>query len=149
MRAFTPIAGCARRVDHPPDDGRTPLIYRVRERGRLGDLTVVGPRTRALLKDATGFVYALALHFKPGWSAPLLGVPASGMADAFVSLEDVWGADARDLIGELLDAKRLSDVIACIERARFRHGPRPALRARVRVDRSGVRRICSKAKRCG
>jgi hypothetical protein len=34
--------------------------------------SVVGPRTRALFKDATGVARAVVLPFKAGWSAMLL-----------------------------------------------------------------------------
>src|SRR5262245_26795382 len=62
VRFVARIDGRARRVDQLPD-GRTTLVFRVIERGRRGDVTVVGPRTRALLKDATGFAHAVVFQF--------------------------------------------------------------------------------------
>ncbi len=70
-----------------------------------------GPRTRALLKEASGFVQAVVVQFKPGWSTPLLGVAASDLADAYVPLEDLWGRPARDLLAELLDATSMSEML--------------------------------------
>ncbi|HTN84920.1 MAG TPA: hypothetical protein VL242_14580 [Sorangium sp.] len=74
--------------------------------GRRGDVTVAGPRTRALFKDATGVARAVMLQFKPGWSAPLLGVAASALTDRNVPLEDIWGRSGGDLCLDLLAARK-------------------------------------------
>nr|WP_308789594.1 helix-turn-helix domain-containing protein [Polyangium mundeleinium] len=116
VRTVAPIGGGACRVDRLPD-GRTALIFRVLERGRRGDVSVVGPRTRAMLKDATGFVQAVMLEFKPGWSTPLLGVAANELCDAFVTLEDIWGRSGRDLCEELLGARGVPEVLDRLARA--------------------------------
>lgn len=115
VRCFTPVRGRAHRADRLPD-GRTALVLRVLERGR-GDLCLVGPRTRALLKDATGFEHAMMVQFKPGWSVPLLGLPAHELTDRYVQLEDVWGGSGRDLAVELVGASDVSEVIDRLTRA--------------------------------
>ncbi|APR82791.1 Transcriptional regulator, AraC family protein [Minicystis rosea] len=116
VRAVAPIGGRARRVDRLPD-GRTSLVVRVIEEGHRGDVTVVGPRTRALLKDASGFVQAVRIQFKPGWSTPLLGVAANELTDEFVMLEDLWGRPGRDLVLELLGAKSVPEMLHRLARA--------------------------------
>jgi hypothetical protein len=73
LRVVVPVAGGAVRVERLPD-GRTTLIFRVMAEGRRRDVSVAGPRTHALFKNAPGIARAVIVPFKPGWSAPLLGV---------------------------------------------------------------------------
>ncbi|WP_434046699.1 MULTISPECIES: helix-turn-helix domain-containing protein [Sorangium] len=116
VRAIEPVAGRACHVEQLPD-GRTTLVFRMIEGGRRGDLFVVGPRTRAHFKDATGVARAVMLQFKPGWSAPLLGVAANALTDQIVPLEDVWGRSGSDLCLELLAARSLPEVLDRLSRA--------------------------------
>jgi len=117
-----PLRGHARRVDRLPD-GRTALVVRVVRRGR-GDVYLTGPRTRALLKHATGIERAVMLQFKPGWSAPLLGLPARELTDRYVQLEDVWGNSARELVLELVSSSSVAEVVERLSRA-FARTARP------------------------
>jgi AraC-like DNA-binding protein len=110
VRVVVPVAGRALDVEHLPD-GRTILVFRVMHEGGKGDVTVAGPRTRALFKNATGLARAVILQFKPGWSAPILGVAANALTDRIVSLEDLWGRSGDDLCAELLAAPSLPDVM--------------------------------------
>ncbi|WP_338261841.1 helix-turn-helix domain-containing protein [Corallococcus caeni] len=108
VRALVPVAGNTRHERLP--DGRMTLVFRVLEEGRKGDVCVAGPRTRALFKDAPGVVRAVILQFKPGWSAPLLGVSANALTDQIIPLEDLWGRPGGDLLHELLAARSLPEV---------------------------------------
>lgn len=110
VRAVVPVAGRALHVDRLPD-GRTTLVFRVLEESRKGDVCVAGPRTRALFKNATGVARAVMLQFKPGWSAPLLGVSANALTDQIVPLEDIWGRPGGELCLELLAARSLPEVL--------------------------------------
>jgi AraC-like DNA-binding protein len=110
VRVAVPAAERALRVEWLPD-GRTWLVLRALDEGRRGDLSVAGPRTRAMFKNAPGVVRSVVLPFKPGWSVPLLGVAANALTDQIVSLEDIWGRAAGDLCGELLAAPSLPDVL--------------------------------------
>jgi AraC-like DNA-binding protein len=128
VRVVAPVAGRAFHVERLPD-GRTSLIFRVLEEGRRGDVSVVGPRTRALFKNATGVARAVILQFKPGWSAPLLGVAANTLTDQVVSLQDIWGLAGADLCGELLAAPGLPEVLdrlACAFAVRMHQTFEPA-----------------------
>ncbi|MGK3971413.1 helix-turn-helix domain-containing protein [Sorangium sp. So ce118] len=116
VRAFVPVAGRACHIERLPD-GRTTLVFRVIEGGLKGDVTVAGPRTRALFKDATGVALAVMLQFKPGWSAPLLGVAANALTDRIVPLEDIWGRSGGDLCLELLAARSVPEVLDRLSRA--------------------------------
>lgn len=98
-------------------DGRTVLVFRTIDGGRKGDVSVAGPRTRALFKNATGLVRAVILQFKPGWSAPLLGVTASALTDRIVPLEDLWGRSGGDLCLQLLEARSPSEMLDRLSRA--------------------------------
>lgn len=145
----------ARRVDRLPD-GRTSLVFRVLEGGRRGDVTVMGPRTRALLKDATGFVQALMVQFKPGWSTPLLGVAAGELTDGFVMLEDLWGGSGRELVFELLGAKSMPERLDRIARAltsragsAFEPTSAPLARRAARLMEAGEVRVEHVADRLG
>jgi AraC-like DNA-binding protein len=57
------------------------------------------------------------LQFKPGWSTPLLGVPANALTDRVVPLADIWGRSGGDLCLELLAARSLSEVVDRLSRA--------------------------------
>ena len=71
VRVVGPVAGGGVQVERLPD-GRTTLVFRVMEEGRKGDVSVAGPRTHALFKNAPGVARAVIIQFKPGWCAPLL-----------------------------------------------------------------------------
>lgn len=96
-------------IDWLPN-GRTSLVVRVSEAG-LGDAYVVGPRTRAKFKRASGFLRATVIQFKPGWSPSLFGVPANSLTDQLVMLEDLWGASSRDITAELVAARSVPAVL--------------------------------------
>jgi AraC-like DNA-binding protein len=148
VRTVEPMGGRACRVDRLPD-GRTSLVFRVLEEGRRGDITVVGPRTCSLLKQASGFGRAVILDFKPGWSRPLLGGAANELKNEFVALEHLWGRAAIELQHELLGitsmpewldrlarsfAARLSPTFEPTSARLARHAARVLEREDVRVD---------------
>jgi len=149
VRVVVPIAGRTHEVERLPD-GRTTLFFRVFEEGRKADVSVAGPRTRALFKRATGVARVVTIRFKPGWSAPLLGVAANALTDRIVLLEDLWGRPGTDLCLELLAASsqpelidRLARALAVRARQTFepasgrlaRHAVRLLEAGEVRVDR--------------
>jgi AraC-like DNA-binding protein len=112
--ALKPSDGRARHERLP--DGRTTLVFRELVGGR-GDVCVAGPRTHALFKDTPGVVRAVILQLRPGWSLPLLGVPAHTVTDLIIPLEDIWGHPGRELCAQLLDAPTVSGVVDCIAEA--------------------------------
>lgn len=110
VHALVPVPGRACHVDRLPD-GRTTLIFRVLEEGRRGDVSVAGPRTRALFKNAAGISRAVMLQFKPGWSSALLGVSAHALTDRIISLEDLWGRSGEELRIELLATRSVPELL--------------------------------------
>ena len=82
-----------------------------------GDLSVTGPRTRAMFKTKTGIARMITIELKPGWSAQLLGVPANLLTDRIVLLHDIWGSAGTDLCRQLLEARSVHEVIDRISHA--------------------------------
>ena len=138
VRIVVPVAGRAFQLERLPD-GRTTLVFRVIEDGRQGDVTVAGPRTRALFKNATGVARVVILQFKPGWSTPLLGVAANALTDRIVLLEDIWGRPGGDLCRELLEAASLPEVLDRLSRAIATRTHRTFEPASARLARRAVR----------
>lgn len=138
VRTIAPVAGSARPIERLPD-GRTTLVFRVLEKGRKGDVTVAGPRTRALFKNATGVAWAVILQFKPGWSVPLLGVAAHALTDRIVPLEDIWGRSGGELCLDLLVARSLPEVLDRLSRALALRTHQTFESASARLARRAVR----------
>ncbi len=144
-----------RQVTRLPD-GRTNLILRVLDDGRSGDLTVSGPRTRALFKTATGVARVITIELKPGWSAQLLGVPAHALTDRIVHLQDIWGAAGRELCDQLLATRAVPEVLDRISHAFAVRAEQIVEPASARLARRAVRlleaedvRIATAAERLG
>ena len=95
-------------------DGRTSLVVRVAADGH-GDAYVVGPRTRAKLKRATGFARAAVIQLKPGWSPSVFGVPAHTLTDQLVKLDDLWGTS--DVTADLVEARSVPAILERLSRA--------------------------------
>ena len=116
IQFVVPVPGRAIEVARLPD-GRTSLVFRVLEEGSRGDVWVGGPRTSAHFKHATGVERVVILRFRPGWSAPLLGVAANALTDRMVALDDLWGQSGVDLCVELLAAPSPTELIARLTHA--------------------------------
>jgi AraC-like DNA-binding protein len=137
-------------------DGRTNLIFRVLDGERSGDLTVSGPRTRALFKTTTGVARAITIELKPGWSAQLFGVSADTLTDRFVHLHDIWGSDGAELCDQLVATRSVSGILEQISRALALRTANIVESASARLARRAVRlleteevRVGSVAKRLG
>jgi AraC-like DNA-binding protein len=137
-------------------DGRTKLVLRVLDRGRSGDLTIVGPRTRATFKTATDVAQVVIVRFKPGWSSPLLGVRACALTDRYVPLHDLWGQAGGDLCDALLAARGATEVVAKMSDAiamRIRDCDEPTsaplARRAVRLLEAGELRVARVAQQLG
>ncbi|WP_437964525.1 helix-turn-helix transcriptional regulator [Sorangium sp. So ce260] len=138
VRAVVPVAGRALDVAWLPN-GRTTLVFRVLEEGRRGDVCVAGPRTRALFKHPTGVARVVTFRFKPGWSAPLLGVAANALTDRIVPLEDIWGRPGGDLCLDLLAAQSLPEVFDRLSHAIVLRSHQTSEPASARLARRAVR----------
>lgn len=136
VRELVPVDG---RVAHERlPDGRTALVLRVLDGGR-GDLCVAGPRTHALFKHPSNVRRAAILTLKPGWTMPLLGVPAHVLTDHIVPLEELWGRAGTELYVELLAAHGPTSVIECVSRAIGRRMQQTFEPASARLARGAAR----------
>ncbi len=104
--------------------GRTSLVIRVPE-GGAADAHVIGPRTRAKFKRATGIVRAATIRFKPGWSPSLFGVPANELTDQMIALDDLWG----DISADLVEAQSIDVLLGRLSRAFAARTPRESASA--------------------
>jgi AraC-like DNA-binding protein len=138
VEAVTVLVAARGRAAHQRlPDGRTTVVFRVRDGGQSGDLCVAGPRTRAQFKDGTGVAQAIIVQLKPGWSAPLLGVPASALTDRVVPLAELWGGD--DLCHQLLAAPDLPTALDRLSRAIATRAEQAFEPASARLARRAVR----------
>lgn len=119
-------------------DGRTKLVFRVMAGGG-GDVAVSGPRTRAAFKEVSGVARALVLAFKPGWSAPALGVGPAALTDQVVLLEALWGSAGAALAEDLLAADGLPDVLARLAEALARRTEGASESSSARLARRAAR----------
>lgn len=119
-------------------DGRTSLAFRAFDSGGH-DLTVIGPRLRAVFKVATGIARVVIVRFKPGWSSALFGVSARELAERYVSLDALWGHGIDSLADDLLAARGASDVIGRLSDAFARRGRDLAEPASAALARRAVR----------
>src|SRR6266545_3848084 len=85
-------AGPAPAVHRVLPDGCIDLIW-----GLNGAVHVAGPDTGPVLATLPPGARISGLRFRPGRAARFLGVPASELVDARVSLDDLWGEEAARL----------------------------------------------------
>lgn len=97
-------------------DGRASMLLRVLP-GQRGELSLAGPRSRALFKTLPEYELAIMVDFKPGGALPIAGVPLHVLTDRIVLLEDVWGASGARLHQQLLAAGSENEKVAVLERA--------------------------------
>lgn len=64
---------------------------------------VVGAMTRPVCVGLRGFVDLVAVRFRSGAAAVLLGLPADELVDRTVDLEACWGQGARDLESQIFE----------------------------------------------
>ena len=85
--------------------------------GQSFDGAVVhGAHTRYFVIDGRAEVDVIGVHFRPGGGATLLGLPAHELTDRHVGLEDLWGAYARDLRTQLMEASTPREKFELLER---------------------------------
>src|SRR5262249_13823424 len=110
---------------------------------RYSGAAVSGPYSNFFLIDPLVHASIIGVHFRPGRAVPVLGVPASELADAHVDLESVWGRTAAELRERLFTAATPSKRFSVLEEVLLgrlrqsppRHGAIPvALDALERAD---------------
>src|SRR5262245_19027152 len=82
---------------------------------RYSGAAVSGPYSNFFLIDPLVHASITGVHFRPGRAVPVLGVPASELADAHVDLESLWGPTAAELREPLGTAAAPADRFAVLE----------------------------------
>lgn len=133
------------RPSHPPwhlaklPDGTATLLLRVLDpAGPHGDLSVSGPRTRALFKSVDPAPLVLCVRFRPGGLAPFLGIPLDEITDRVVRLDELWGAQGSALRDALLEARSDEQRVALVESALLERAARAPEPARARLVRRAM-----------
>lgn len=85
-----------------------------------------GAQSRYFVLDARKDVHVVGVHFRPGGGV-LLGLPASELRDQHVSLEDLWGLEARLVREQLLAAGEPQAMFKILERELLRRLKLPLL----------------------
>jgi AraC-like DNA-binding protein len=83
-------------------DGEVELLVRVSQAGATA--TVIGPRTRALVKPGPRATHTVLLRFRIGGAYPFFARPVSELANGVVPLELVWGRRAQEMLAECVNA---------------------------------------------
>ena len=78
-------------------DGCLDLVWRGDE------LFVAGPDSRAFLSPVVPGETIVGLRFRTGTAGRVLGLPASELRDARVPLDELWGAELAERLGEAPD----------------------------------------------
>lgn len=124
-------------------DGKTELLFHRGDRYRAGGPTgrplgagfVIGPLTRRLVLASPGRVDLVGARLRPWGLAAVTGFPIDELADAVLSVEDLWGADGRRLV-ERLGESGAGEATAVLE---------AFLLARLRPFEPGLRSMAALA----
>jgi AraC-like DNA-binding protein len=111
-------------------DGSMQLVINLREdRTRVYDRTrpdrcrtlpgfvVSGARSECAEIDTAEQACLIGVHFKPGGAVPFLGLPASELRNAHVSMDALWGSASIDLRDRLVEAETPEARIRILEQA--------------------------------
>lgn len=93
---------------------------------RYSGTVVSGPYRDFFLIDPLQHASIIGVHFRPGRAVPILGVPASELADSHVDLESIWGPRAAELRERLCAASTPAKRFAVLEEvllSRLRQSP--------------------------
>ncbi len=71
---------------------------------RLSGGVLCGPHSRFFVIDTAEQDSVIGIHFKPGGAFPFFKLPADELQNQHVSLEDLWGPEARTVRERLLEA---------------------------------------------
>jgi AraC-like DNA-binding protein len=82
--------------------------------GARATLQVVGPMTKFEDIPLPPRVLTLGIRFRPGMWTNEIGVPAAGITDALLPLDNVWGVRASTLLNQLCDANSFEDCAALL-----------------------------------
>ena len=90
---------------------------------RFDDLLICGVQCEATLTNSSN--RAIGVHFKPGGALPFVRLSLAELCDKHVSLETIWGASARRLHCQLMEAKRIDRMFMILESHLMANAVRP------------------------
>ena len=105
-----------------------------------GALVVAGPDTLAYVVDDDAGTRYTGLRFAPGTGPTVLGVPASGLRDARVPLEEVWASADVGRLADRIEAAPDRGLVletAALDRLRDAEPPPPSLATITRALSAG------------
>jgi len=115
--------------------GTVPYVHRNVPNGgieflcRLGSVPrLVGPLTRARVETLAPGSIVVGLRFHPGAAAPVLGMPASELADLMLDAGTVWGREVAatgERMAEASSAQRAAALLQQVVVGRLADAPRP------------------------
>jgi hypothetical protein len=118
-------------------DGRIDLLVSVDDRGE-GRADVFGVKTSALFASSERPVTNVALSFRPGGAAGLLGVRADELTDRVLAADELFGAGFSAPLLEATDSRTRSERLEAALLAGFRRGRAADLaRAAARAETAG------------
>lgn len=89
---------------------------------------ICGAHSEPFVIDTAGQKQVVGVHFKPGGAFPFLGLPATELRNAHVSLEALWGERAVELRDRLLEAGTPEAGFRLLERTLLTQNDRPLAR---------------------
>lgn len=98
---------------------------------RLPGTLVCGPHSSFFVIDTAQQVSVIGIHFKPGGAFPFLKLPAIELQNLHVSLEDLWGHQAKLLRERLLQAQMPETKFQVLEECLLAEAFRPLERHRA------------------
>jgi AraC-like DNA-binding protein len=104
--------------------GTMELVIDLRQ-DKIRSSLVCGAHSEYFVIDRVDQAAVMGVHFKPGGGFPFFGVPADEMQNARVSLDALWGSQADELRGQLLDAKTEESRVRILERTLWARIRRP------------------------
>lgn len=115
--------------------GAAPYVHRSVPNGgiellcRLGSVPqLVGPLTRARVESLAPGSIVVGLRFHPGAAAPVLGLPASELADLMLDADTVWGREVAavgERMAEASSAQRAAALLQQVVVGRLADAARP------------------------
>ena len=98
---------------------------------RLPGTLVCGPHSNCFVIDTDQQQSLIGIHFKPGGAFPFFKMPASELHNLHVSLENLWGHEARLLRERLLEAQTPQMKFQVLEECLLEQAFRPLQRHRA------------------
>jgi len=113
VECFWSIEAGAVIVEYPVlPDGCADIVF---ARGTAPGLRLVGTMTEARRFTLAAGDFQMGVRFRPGMAASFIKLPGSESTDRMIPLSDVWGAAAKQLENQIVEAASAERAIAVLE----------------------------------